>query len=64
MELNEKLKVDNKKKVDQIEKLQRDIRYMEDRVRNLEIKGEWGNSKVTEGYTLHGGQSPKSGNQR
>ncbi|KAK3085709.1 hypothetical protein FSP39_007626 [Pinctada imbricata] len=37
-ELVEKLRTDNKKKVEQIEKLQRDIRYMEDRLRNLEIR--------------------------
>ncbi|XP_063440674.1 uncharacterized protein LOC134721523 isoform X2 [Mytilus trossulus] len=37
-ELFEKLSQDNKKKSDQIEKYQRDVKYMEDRIRNLEIR--------------------------
>lgn len=43
-ELNERLRQDNKKKTDQIEKYQRDTRFLEDRLRNLEIRGkhkEW-----------------------
>lgn len=37
-ELNERLRQDNKKKTDQIEKFQRDTRFLEDRLRNLEIR--------------------------
>ncbi|XP_052714524.1 reticulocyte-binding protein homolog 2a-like isoform X3 [Crassostrea angulata] len=37
-ELNERLRQDNKKKTDQIEKYQRDTRFLEDRLRNLEIR--------------------------
>lgn len=39
-ELNERLRQDNKKKTDQIEKFQRDTRFLEDRLRNLEIRGK------------------------
>lgn len=39
-ELNERLRQDNKKKTDQIEKYQRDTRFLEDRLRNLEIRGK------------------------
>lgn len=39
-ELFEKLSQDNKKKSDQIEKYQRDVKFMEDRIRNLEIRGK------------------------
>ncbi|XP_060084745.1 uncharacterized protein LOC132564011 [Ylistrum balloti] len=38
MELNERLRLDSKKKTEQIEKFQRDTRFMEDRIRNLEIR--------------------------
>ncbi|KAK3603789.1 hypothetical protein CHS0354_042790 [Potamilus streckersoni] len=37
-EIVEKLRQENKKKSDQIEKYQRDISHMEDRIRNLEIR--------------------------
>ncbi|XP_069113570.1 putative leucine-rich repeat-containing protein DDB_G0290503 isoform X2 [Argopecten irradians] len=37
-ELNDKLRAENKKKTEQIEKFQRDTRLMEDRIRNLEIR--------------------------
>jgi hypothetical protein len=36
-EMFDKVSQDNKKKSDQIEKYQRDVKYMEDRIRNLEI---------------------------
>lgn len=35
----DKVSQDNKKKSDQIDKYQRDVKYMEDRIRNLEIRG-------------------------
>ena len=38
-EMFDKVSQDNKKKLDQIEKYQRDVKYMEDRIRNLEIRG-------------------------
>ncbi|XP_061196947.1 filamin A-interacting protein 1-like [Saccostrea echinata] len=37
-ELNERLRLDGKKKTEQIEKHQRDGRFLEDRLRNLEIR--------------------------
>lgn len=37
-EMFENISQDNKKKSDQIEKYQRDVKYMEDRIRNLEIR--------------------------
>ncbi|XP_048751898.1 reticulocyte-binding protein homolog 2a-like isoform X3 [Ostrea edulis] len=37
-EVNERLRLDNKKKTEQIEKNQRDTRFLEDRLRNLEIR--------------------------
>ncbi|XP_033754883.1 coiled-coil domain-containing protein 186-like isoform X2 [Pecten maximus] len=37
-EQNDKLRLESKKKTEQIEKFQRDTRFMEDRVRNLEIR--------------------------
>lgn len=39
-EVNERLRLDNKKKTEQIEKNQRDTRFLEDRLRNLEIRGK------------------------
>lgn len=37
-EVGEKLRLENKKKSDQVEKLERNISHMEDRIRNLEIR--------------------------
>ena len=39
-ETSEKLKDENKKKTEHIEKLERNISHMEDRIRNLEIRGK------------------------
>ncbi|XP_021352483.1 coiled-coil domain-containing protein 186-like, partial [Mizuhopecten yessoensis] len=38
IEQNDKLRLESKKKSEQIEKFQRDTRFMEDRIRNLEIR--------------------------
>ena len=35
----DRLQIDNKKKIEQIEKMQADIRFKDDRIRNLEIRG-------------------------
>jgi len=35
----DRLKLDHKKKVEQIEKMQRDLSIRDDRIRNLEIRG-------------------------
>jgi len=35
----DKVRLENKKKTEQIEKFQKDTRFMEDRMRNLEIRG-------------------------
>jgi hypothetical protein len=35
----DRLQIDNKKKIEHIEKMQSDIRYKDDRIRNLEIRG-------------------------
>ncbi|XP_053402522.1 uncharacterized protein LOC123548303 isoform X3 [Mercenaria mercenaria] len=37
-ELLDRLRIDNKKKIEQIEKMQSDIRFKDDRMRNLEIR--------------------------
>jgi hypothetical protein len=51
-EINERLRLDGKKKTEQIEKYQRDTRYMEDRLRNLEIRGKdfWGSRNQGQGF--------------
>lgn len=41
-ENNDKLRLENKKKTEQIEKMQKEMRSMEDRIRNLEIRGTKG----------------------
>ena len=38
-EIGEKLRLENKKKTELVEKLERTISHMEDRIRNLEIRG-------------------------
>lgn len=35
----DRMRLDNKKKIEQIEKMQADIRFKDDRMRNLEIRG-------------------------
>lgn len=37
----DRLRLDQKKKVEQIEKMQRDISIRDDRIRNLEIRGKF-----------------------
>ena len=39
-EMFDKVSQDNKKKSEQIDKYQRDVKFMEDRIRNLEIRGK------------------------
>ena len=49
-EMFDKVSQDNKKKSDQIEKYQRDVKYMEDRIRNLEIRGNRHETMLTFSY--------------